>query len=141
MKNWRLGLSLALGLALSMVLLCGTALAAEAGKGTVHITNNGWQITYKLDKGELFSCFPVGEDADRISHLVIPSHVEGAAITSIGYNAFKSCRGLTKITPPSGLLTIGEMGFSGCPDLEEIILPDGLLTIGVRAFKSLFKIF
>lgn len=52
--------------------------------------------------------------------LVIPSTIEGYAVTSIGDEAFMWCKSLTRITIPDSITTISEGAFFGCTSLEAI---------------------
>ena len=50
--------------------------------------------------------------------IVIPSTITDNGVvcnvTSIGYQAFSNCSGLTSVTIPNGVTSIGEYAFSGC---------------------------
>ena len=82
--------------------------------------------------------------------IVIPesvSYVDGVwmdgdefDVTSIGYNAFFNCYGLTSITLSSSLTSIGSSAFSGCYGLTSITLPSSLESIGNFAFLSCYAL-
>ena len=68
-------------------------------------------VTYRGDSYYAYS--------DEYSgNVVIPSSVTYSgntyAVTSIGDEAFRSCRGLTSITIPNSVTSIGDRAFSGC---------------------------
>ena len=50
-------------------------------------------------------------------NIVIPSTYKGLPVTSIGYNAFNGCTGLTSISIPNSVTSIGDSAFDGCTSL------------------------
>ena len=64
---------------------------------------------------------------------VIPND---GSVTSIGYNAFTGCIGLTSITIPDSVTSIGGFAFNGCIDLTSITIPGSVTSIGVGAFSG-----
>ena len=72
--------------------------------------------------------------------LVIPASVsyEGTeyAVTSIGYAAFRDCRGLTSVVIPTSVTSIGERAFNGCRGLTSIVIPSSVMSIGKYAFSG-----
>lgn len=56
------------------------------------------------------------------------------SVTSIGESAFWSCSGLTSITIPNSVTSIGSSAFSGCTGLTSIIIPNSVTNIGQSAF-------
>ena len=57
-------------------------------------------------------------------------------ITSIRYEAFKNCRGLTSVTIPSSVTSIGWDAFGGCSRLTSINIPSSVTSIGGGAFEG-----
>ncbi len=66
-----------------------------------------------------------------LANVTIPN-----SVTSIGDNAFSSCRGLTNITIPSSVTSIGDNAFSSCSGLTNITIPSSVTSIGEGIFSS-----
>ena len=60
---------------------------------------------------------------------VIPNEV-----TSIGYQAFYGCTGLTSITIPDNVTSIGTGAFLDCSSLTSVTIPSNVTSIGIYAF-------
>ena len=56
------------------------------------------------------------------------------SVTSIGYKAFRDCRGLTSITIPNSVTSIGGSAFYGCSGLTSVTIPNSVTSIGSSAF-------
>ena len=56
-------------------------------------------------------------------------------VTSIGYEAFQGCSGLTSIVIPNGVTSIGVAAFLGCNSLTSITIPNSMTSIGSQAFQ------
>ena len=77
--------------------------------------------------------------SDRYSGVVnIPEEVTYMSrtrkVTSIGYDAFGNCTGLTSVTIPNSVTNIGEGAFYGCNGLTFITIPNSVTSIGNQAF-------
>lgn len=70
--------------------------------------------------------------------LVIPSGLEGYAVTSIGDDAFSGCYGLTSAIIPDSVTSIGDDAFGDCYGLTSVIIPDSVTSIGSRAFNGCY---
>lgn len=72
--------------------------------------------------------------------LTIPSSVtyNGTTytVTSIGYNAFRNCTGLTSVTIPSSVTMIDGQAFLKCSGLTSVTIPSSVTSIGGRAFSG-----
>ena len=55
-------------------------------------------------------------------------------VTSIGYNAFYDCSGLTSVTIGNGVTSIGNNAFRDCSSLTSITIPNSVTSIGDYAF-------
>jgi len=55
-------------------------------------------------------------------------------ITTIGDNAFHSCKALTSLTIPENVKSIGIYAFYGCNELSSIVIPESVTDIGQGAF-------
>jgi len=76
--------------------------------------------------------------ADQIGSggaVIIPSEIDGLAVTSIGDYAF-SGTSLTSITIPNSVTEIGQSAFQGCTGLSSIAIPASVTNWGTDAFES-----
>lgn len=132
----------------AIILLCTVGCASsepnEASDFRYDINRDGITITRYFGQRE---------------RIVIPSQIDGIAVTVIGEGAFEHSNwvvsvvipdtvtaieagafagrtDLRRVTLGEGVTTIGEQAFSGCTALRDVSLPDGLVTIGESAFQG-----
>ena len=71
------------------------------------------------------------ESCKSLKTIKIPS-----GVTAIPENCFRECSLMESVSLPAGLVEIGEYAFSGCKNLESVTLPESLTTLGSYAFSS-----
>ena len=101
---------------------CGTERASEGLEYSLNSDGNGYTVT------------GIGTCTD--TELVIPSKHNSKPVTSIGYEAFRGCTGLTSITIPNSVTSISDYAFRECKGLTSIIVPYSVTSIGDYAFTS-----
>ena len=81
---------------------------------------------------------------DLSGDLIIPETVTNNgttySVTSIGWNAFRGCSGLTSITIPNSVTSIGSSAFEGCSGMRSITIPNSVTYIGNGAFGGCWKV-
>ena len=92
----------------------------------------GWGYTYTVTAGEA----QITKYTGTGGVVTIPSTLGGAPVTSIGFNAFYNCTGLTSISLPQGVTSIGQNAFFYCQSLTSISIPQRVASIGVGAFTG-----
>ena len=90
--------------------------------------------TYEVDSDGTIIITDCKESASGA--ITIPSEIDGKPVTSIGYNAFSFCTGLTSITIPNSVTSIGTYAFYGCSGLTSITLGNSVTSIGGWAFNG-----
>ena len=68
--------------------------------------------------------------------ITIPNNVNSIPVTTIGYNAFDYCYGLTSVTIPEGVTSIGDSAFYDCSGLTSVTIPEGVTKIRDYAFAG-----
>ena len=64
------------------------------------------------------------------------SFPDNVKVTSIGYEAFVDCKGLTSIVIPDSVTSIGRWAFAGCSGLTSVTIPDSVTSIDWWAFSG-----
>lgn len=72
---------------------------------------------------------------DSVISIDIPSAIDGKSATSIGNNAFYSCKNLVNITIPDSITSIGNNAFEYCASLKSVLIPGSVKSIGNAAFN------
>ncbi len=125
--------------AVCIFVLCTTFCAANVSAAEVVDSGEcGDNLTWVLyDDGELviegegkmWSGCRWGDYRDSITNITIND-----GVTSIGSEAFYSCKSLTNVTIPNSVTSIGNRAFRDCERLTNIILPNSIKDIGSSAF-------
>jgi hypothetical protein len=90
-------------------------------------------IRYTIEDGGTISVFSIIDK--NATDCIIPSEIDGVAVTSISEYAFSDCNLLQSCTIPEGITQIGYRAFDKCYNLKSIVLPQSLTYIGDRAFN------
>ena len=108
------------------IVYSGTATGSPWGAKSVNGYIDGYLVYSDATKTALQGCSTAATGT-----ITIPG-----GVTSIGYNAFLDCTGLTSITIPNSVTTIGVSAFHGCDGLTSVTIPNSVTTIGNEAFAS-----
>ena len=106
---------------------------------TAAMAYSSTDIAYAVTGGNIYFNESTGTitDCDRsVTEAIIPSEINGVAVTSIGDYAFYNCSSLTSIVIPNGVTVIAYETFSGCSSLENVTIPDSVTSIGHLAFYN-----
>ena len=109
------------------------------------VCSTGQVVYYNINGSDLSVTYPSSSSSSPYNgctkptgNLEIPSSVtyNGTtySVTSIGYNAFSGCSGLTSVTIPSSVTSIDKSAFSNCSGLTSVAIPNSVTSIGVDAF-------
>jgi hypothetical protein len=114
-------------LSLSALLLCSVISFAFEVDGIAYNSKN---LTVEV----------TGKNPKYSGVIVIPEKVEYEgkeySVTSIGYEAFSGCTGLTSVTIPNSVTSIGTDAFEGCTGLTSVTIGNSVTTIGDYAFSG-----
>jgi hypothetical protein len=106
------------------------------------VTDDPKQVSDDVTQGFTFKRLPDGTYSVsaspylKDSELVIPSGMNGIAVTEIADNAFLGYEFITSVTLPNTIRAIGNNAFSGCRSLETINIPKSVTTIGNGALLN-----
>ncbi len=103
---------------LVLVMLCGMLPMTMAA--TEYTSGN---YTYTLDSGGNAT---ITKYTGSEANLVIPTTLDGHAVTSIAAGAAKENKYIVNLTLPSGLIFIGSRAFGNCSSLKSVFIPKSL---------------
>jgi len=124
-SRWALG---AICACLMIALMVRFALASTEAK----IDASG-QWKYVVEDG---GATITGYVAEPSGDLVIPSELDGCAVTGIGDSAFRWCEDLTSVTIPDSVASIGNGAFSYCRGLTRVTIPQSVTSMGSNPFAG-----
>ena len=116
----------------------GTCITASGTCGA-----QGDNLTWELSCDSILTISGTGEMANYSNVSSVPWYsynssiqyvVIGNSVTSIGYEAFRYCTGLTSVTIPNSVTSIGEYAFAYCSGLTSVTIPNSVTSIGYGAF-------
>ncbi len=133
-------------LALAMVIsMSGAAISSSAAetlpgvsKTKAEIARSGDILTYGDYEYEIAddeTVFIVGYRGSDVS-IVLPSEINGKAVTTIGDDAFDGCTSLNNVQLSNSITNIPHRTFYNCTSLASINVPDGVKWIGDNAFAG-----
>jgi hypothetical protein len=130
----------------SFITILLTVLMSMTGAKTfahdIEVTNKDGVTIYYVwaneAKTELAVSYGGYSYGDYTGDVVIPESVDYYGntypVTSIDYEAFKSCSGLTSVTIPNSVTSIGEYAFYNCSGLTSVTIPNSITSIGSCVF-------
>ncbi len=107
------------------------AFSGCSGLTSVHITDlAAWcKIAFSYASNPLSYAHHLYINDDEVKDMVIPN-----SVTSIGYQTFYGCSGLTSVSIPSSVTSIGNDAFYGCSGLTTVSISGSVTSIGSSAF-------
>ena len=118
---------------LSLVVFLSLPMFAEEVEIWVEIDGINYELVTETKEANVVAGEYFGE-------IVIPESVEHDGITycvtSIGYDAFYRCSGLTSVTIGNSVTSIGDYAFGDCSGLTSVTIPNSVTSIGSSAFSG-----
>ena len=126
-----------LSVALSAIMITTTAFSLPAvvnsGTVTVSAAETYGDYEYKINDDNTITITKyTGSGGD----VTITAAIDGKSVTSIGFEAFSCCTGLTSVTIPDSVTSIGWGAFSGCTGLTSVTFGNSVTSIGEWAFEN-----
>ena len=116
----------------------------SVGMWAAPIVVNGVQIGnlyYNLNNGNQTAEVIKYQSGNKYTgDIIIPESVEYSSVTytvtSIGYEAFYGCDGLTSVTIGNSVTSIGDVAFESCGGLTSVTIGNSVTSIGDQAFSQ-----
>ncbi len=122
-----------------MVLLITAVLIVTLIPAAAMAEKSDTDIAYGVTGGNIYfdaSTWTVTGCDESVTEAAIPQEIGGAAVKSIGEDAFSLNSSLTSVTLSEGISSIEPYAFGGCTALTSVTLPSTLTSIGESAFNS-----
>ena len=97
------------------------------------ITGDGLEIVHISDSDESLI---IKGYRGKEQNLIIPSEINGIAVTKISNRAFDGCTLLKSVVIPKSVTEIGMRAFYRCTNLESVEIPRSVESIGDEAFSD-----
>lgn len=127
-----------LSVLLALVMVLGMLPVTAFAEGSDFTIKNGVLTKYKGPGGDVTIPSSVTsiryeafKDCTGLTSVTIPN-----GVTSIGREAFYNCMGLTSVAIPSSVTKIEAAVFCGCTDLTSVTIPYSVTSIGGYAFSK-----
>ena len=100
-----------------------------------HVTIDG--ITYYLSPESKTAVVENGKECSGDVNILSSIKLDGVTypVTSISFQAFYNCIGLTSVSIPEGVISIDTNAFRGCSSLTTVNIPNSVTSIGSSAFS------
>jgi len=125
---------------LVVISLVGLAFFSEANVvrayGNEKITDDGFKYDVRIRGTEYDGTLSITGYVGNETHVVIPSEIDGVAVTELYVSAFANHPEIESIVIPIGVNCFDETAFYGCANLKIISLPEGVKEIGRGTFQN-----
>ena len=98
-------------------------------------TNNNTELAVSY-RGRYYDSYSNEYTGDVVIPSTVTYNGTTYSVTSIGYDAFLDCTGLTSVTIGNSVTNIGTAAFSGCNGLKNVTIPNSVTSIGLSAFEG-----
>lgn len=122
-------LSLLLVLLMVMSLVPMSALADKSSTYVAYAVEGG-NIYFNKTRGIITDC------DQSVTEVIIPTEIDGVAVTSIDHYAFYQCTSLASVTISNSVTSIGVDAFYACQSLASVNISNSVTSIAAGAFSD-----